>query len=202
MSSATITVIISLITALLGPMAVEWFKTKLSNKPKDPVGEAIQLNEKIDIQLQTIIEELGCDRVWLAQFHNGGFFYPTGKSIQKFSIFYEKVADKILSIKETFQNIPVSLFPKLLSKVYNQGEVIIHKENNDNMDLFSLTGEYNSVSSYNIALNSLSDKFIGILSLSYDSKQYSLTEDEWEFLRDKATTIGVILSEYLDSKKN
>lgn len=195
---------VALITSVLGPVSVEWVKAKLSNKKEDPVEEAIKFNEKVDNQLEQIIEELKCDRVWLSQFHNGGYFYPTGKSIQKFSIFYEKVSDSIPSLKETFQGIPVSLFPKLVSKLYKEGEVIIHADSYDGIDaetknIFSLTGEYDSKSSYNIALNDLNDHFIGIISISYDKQKYELNSEELDYLRNKATTIGTILSGYLGS---
>ena len=65
------------------------------------------------------MEELKCDRICISQFHNGGHFYPTGKSIKKFSIFYERTSEKASSIKDTFQNIPVSLFPKIFSLLNN-----------------------------------------------------------------------------------
>ena len=87
------TIIVALITAVIGPAVLEWVKTKLKKEePKtSSVKEAIDLNELVDKQLDQIQEEIECDRIWIGQFHNGGHFYPTGKSIQKFSIFYEKL---------------------------------------------------------------------------------------------------------------
>ena len=70
-----------------------------------------------------MMEELECDRIWLSQFHNGGNFYPTGKSIQKFSVFYEFVTPGTPSIKSIFQNIPVSLFNQPMSHLYENGEL-------------------------------------------------------------------------------
>ena len=63
-------------------------------------------------KLDYIKDEFKADRVWLAQFHNGGHFYPTGKSIAKFSMVYEIVESTTKSIQSNFQNIPVSLFSK------------------------------------------------------------------------------------------
>ena len=84
------TIIVALITAVVGPIVVEWVKSKIKKHEQEekpsPVKEAIDINEIIDHQLDTIMDEIGCDRIWLAQFHNGGHFYPTGKSIQKFII--------------------------------------------------------------------------------------------------------------------
>ena len=88
MNSMTATVITALITAILGPILVEWVKVQLNSKKRsDILGEAIDTDEKVDHQLELIMEELQCDRICISQFHNGGHFYPTGKSIKKFSIF-------------------------------------------------------------------------------------------------------------------
>jgi len=72
--------------------------------------DAIKYNEQIEHQLDIMLDELDCDQIFIAQFHNGGHFYPTGKSIQKFSIFYEVLSPNIESVKNVYQNIPVSLF--------------------------------------------------------------------------------------------
>ena len=115
------TIIVALITAVIGPSVLEWVKAKIRKKEQEsipsPVQEAIDINEIIDNQLDQIMEELQCDRIWVAQFHNGGHFYPTGKSIQKFSVFYEKMNPNLQAIQHVFQQIPVSLFPKALSKL-------------------------------------------------------------------------------------
>ena len=120
MTTMFTTIIIALITAVIGPVIVEWVKSKLKKEEikESPVKEAIDLNELVDSQLEQLMDELGCDRIWIGQFHNGGHFYPTGKSIQKFSIFYEKLSPEISAIQHIFQQIPVSLFPKALSKLY------------------------------------------------------------------------------------
>ena len=113
------TIIVALITAVIGPVVMAWVQAKLAAKPKiSPVKEAIDLNELVDNQLDMMMDEIGCDRIWIGQFHNGGHFYPTGKSIQKFSIFYEKLTPSTSAIQHIFQQIPVSLFPKALSKLY------------------------------------------------------------------------------------
>ena len=91
METAITTIIVAFITAVLGPILVEWVKSLLNKKEEkvSTVKEAIDLNELVDKQLDQIMEELECDRIWIAQFHNGGHFYPTGKSITKCSIMYE-----------------------------------------------------------------------------------------------------------------
>lgn len=199
-----ITIFVALITALLGPIAVEWAKTKFSKKSKDILGESISTDEKIDHQLELIMEELSCDRINITQFHNGGNFYPTGKSIKKFSIFYEKTTENTQSIKSTFQNIPVSLFPKMFSLLYKEGEIAIPKCSHNSIDcgLFQVIGKkYKTKSFYVIAIKDLNNNFIGTLTISFYEKEYKFSLDEWIMLRQKVGAIGTILTDYLHDKK-
>jgi len=206
LTSSTLTILIALITAIIGPIIVEWAKTKFFNKKSntDALGESIDTDEKIDRQLEILMEELKCDRVCIAQFHNGGHFYPTGKSIKKFSIFYERTSDKAASIKEIFQNIPVSLFPKVFSLLYKEGELNVESCKNNTIDcgLFPVLGKnYKTKSFYILAVKDLNDNFIGTLAISYYSKEHTLSLDEWILLRQKIGAIGSILTDYLHDKK-
>jgi hypothetical protein len=194
------TIIVALITAVFGPIAVTWYKTKFAAKKKNLVDEAIELNSLVDDQLQTVMEELSDDRVWIAQFHNGGHFYPTGKSIQKFSIFYEKTTPDTPSIQATFQNVPVSLFPKAMSTLYKEGELAIPSYEGENYDLASVSRPYGTKSFYMIALSDLQDKFIGVISIAFDT-EYKLSKEDWIFIRQKAGVVGTLLDEYLNTKK-
>ena len=99
-----LTIFVALITAILGPIIVTWVKIKLEKKStQTPMSDALETSTLVDTQLEIIMNELECDRVWIAQFHNGGYFYPTGRSIQKFSIFYEKCTPDTPNIQQIFQ---------------------------------------------------------------------------------------------------
>jgi len=183
------TIAVALITAVFGPIAVAWAKKQFENTPsKNPVCEAIELNSLVDEQL------------WVSQFHNGGHFYPTGKSIQKFSIFYEKTSPDAMSIQNVFQNVPVSLFPKALAQLYKQGELAIPTYEGEDYDLTSVSRPYNTKSFYMIALDDLHGKFIGVMAIAFD-QEYTLTKEDWIFIRQKAGVIGTLLDEYLNAKK-
>ena len=196
------TITVALITAVFGPVAVEWAKTYFAKKKEklNPVDEAIHLNALVDEQLNIVMDELECDRVWVAQFHNGGHFYPTGKSIQKFSIFYEKTTPGSPSIQQTFQNVPVSLFPKAMAELYKEGELAIPSFSGENYDLQSIASPYGAKSFYMVALDDLHDRFIGVINVSFN-EEYKLTKEDWIFIRQKAGVIGTLLDEYLNTKK-
>lgn len=196
------TILVALITAVLGPLIVTWFKNKLETKPtKKLLEEAIDLNELVSEQIEIIIDELEADRIWIAQFHNGGHFYPTGKSIQKFSIFYETITPNTEPIQSVFQNIPVSLFPKSLSKLYKDGELSITTLNDEeDYDLKPLCIAYGTKSFYMISIYNLDDHFIGVMGIAFN-EEYKLSKEDWIFIRQKVGAIGLLLTDYLKTKK-
>jgi len=198
------TIIVALITAVIGPAVLEWVKAKLKKEtPKESsVKEAIDLNELVDNQLEQLIDELGCDRIWIGQFHNGGHFYPTGKSIQKFSIFYEKLTPATSALQHIFQQIPVSLFPKALSKLYKDGELAVVNYNTDeNYDLNMFAKDYGTKSFYMLAIDDLDGHFIGVIGIAFNEKEHKLSKEEWIFIRQKIGAIGSLLTDYLYTKK-
>jgi hypothetical protein len=201
MMEILIPVMIALITSVFGPILLEWAKNKFSKKSSDPMPDAIKYNEQIEHQLDIMLDELGCDQIFIAQFHNGGHFYPTGKSIQKFSIFYEVLNPNIDSVKNIYQNIPVSLFNKPLSELYEEGEVIIEDAEATNSYLLNTTTGGKCKSIYLLSLTDLDDRIIGIMGIHYIEKKHKIVKDEWIFIRQKVGAIGNMISNYLHSKK-
>ena len=203
MADILLPIIIALITSVIGPVLLEWTKSKFKkNKTTDPLPESIKYNEQIEHQLDIILDELGCDQIFIAQFHNGGHFYPTGKSIQKFSVFYEKMNPNVQAIQHVFQQIPVSLFPKALSKLYKDGELgIVNYETDENYDLMMFQKQFGCKSFYMLAIDDLDDHFIGVLGLAFTEKEHKLSKEEWIFIRQKVGAIGSLLTDYLYKKK-
>jgi GAF domain-containing protein len=199
MTTVGVTIIVALITAVIGPIIVNWVKLKMENKDISiPMRDALETSTLIDTQLEQIMEELECDRIWIAQFHNGGYFYPTGRSIQKFSIFYEKCTPETPTIQNTFQNIPVSLFPRVLSKVYKDNELSIEdvEVEKDTYGLEYITTQFGTKSICMVGLHSLDNHLIGVLAISFQNPHH-ITRDEWIYIRQKVGVVGTLLSEYL-----
>jgi hypothetical protein len=198
-TTVAVTILVALITAVIGPIVVNWVKLKMERSDKKTLmREALEASTLIDNQLEAIMDELKCDRVWLAQFHNGGNFYPTGKSIQKFSFFYEKTSPNTPPIQHTFQNIPVSLFPKVLSKIYNDNEISVEDVTvvEDTLGLEYLTTQFGTKSICMLGVYSLDNHLIGVLGISF-KESHHMVRDEWSFIRQKVGAIGTLLSEYL-----
>ena len=195
-----ITISVALITAVFGPVAVAWAQSKFSKSTKETtISEAINMNVMVDSQLEDMMDELKCDRLWIAQFHNGGHFYPTGKSIQKFSVFYEKLTLNTPSLQALLQNIPASLFPRALNKMHRDRELSIPvvQEGEELYGMESITLPLNTKSLYMVGLYSLDNHLIGVMGIAYNEKQHQLTHEEWVYTRQKIGVIGTLLTEYL-----
>jgi hypothetical protein len=195
-----IAILIAIITAFVGPILVARYNFYLESKKKkkDPLVDSIKSNMLVAEQLEEIKYELKSCRVWISQFHNGGNFYPTGTSMQKFSIVHEHLQPGAKSIGDTYKNIPVSLFSKPFSNLYESKEIIIpNYTKEDKFGLSSFSFGTGSKSSYIFALFSLKEEFIGTLGVEYCSRAKTLNDDQLNYLRDKSITIGTLLSTYL-----
>ena len=196
-------ILVVIISAVVGPLLVTRYRHYLNNRTKvDPIKSALQTNMLVDDQLEQIKDELDACRVWISQFHNGGNFYPTGKSIQKFSIFHELYTPGVSPISDTFKNIPVSLFSKPISHLYSDGEILISNYKKGNhFGLKTFAEGTGSKSSYIFALNSINDEFIGTLGIEYCSRVKKLSEEQLNTARTKSISIGTLLSTYLYAEK-
>lgn len=193
------------LTGVVGPILylfVSKYLQKEKDKKRDKVKETIVNTALITEEIEEMREEFESCRVWISQFHNGGNFYPTGKSIQKFSIFYEVTKTGISSVSHTFNNIPTSLYPHAFNHMLNgeQKGIFINDFKDKTIATYGLKGAADSVgtkSSYVIPLFTLDEKFIGCLGMDYVSRKKRLTKDQWEHLQIKAGRIAGYLSSHL-----
>ena len=196
--------IAAFLTGVVGPalyLIINKVIIKRSAKRKCKVREAIVDTTIIIDELEQIREEFAGDRVWISQFHNGGNFYPTGKSIQKFSVFYEVMAKGVSSVARIFSNIPCSLYPKTFEHLMSGAGIFINDYKDPNVATYGLKSAIESTggkSSYIIPLFTLDEKFLGSIGIDYVSKKRKLTKDEWEHFQIKAGRISGYLSSYLD----
>ena len=192
------------ITGVVGPILYFLFTRMyrdMKDKQTDKIKESVKNTSVIENELEEIRAELKADRVWLAQFHNGGNFYPTGKSIQKFSIFYEVIRPGIASIVHTFSNIPTSLYSKAFSRLMEDEGIFIEDFENETIATYGLKSYADSTASkstYILPLFSLDDKFIGMIGVDFVLDTEELEKDEWEHFQIYAGRIAGFLSNYLD----
>ena len=193
------------LTGVVGPvlyLVIQKYLLKEKNKSRDIVKENITSVSLISDELEQIREEFKGDRVWIAQFHNGGNFYPTGKSIQKFSIFYEVNKAGVSSIAHTFSNIPCSLYPKAFEHMMGGKGIFINDYKDPKVATYGLKGAAESVgtkATYLVPLFTLDEKYIGNIGVDFVSKKKRLTKDEWEHFQIKAGRIAGYISSHLSA---
>jgi len=185
---------IAFITGVLGPVLILIIKNRLDKRSKpDVLADALKTGELVTIKIDNIREDFKADRVWITQFHNGGHFYPTGKSIAKFSVIYETVASDTSSIQNNFQNIPVNLFTKSMNRLLTQGIIEVPDYKDETVATYGLkyiAEESDCKSGYLFAIKTIDDRFIGVLGVDYTKKKHKLSPSEVNQLTVQASAIG------------
>ena len=195
-------ILIAFITGVIGPIAVLYIKHLLDKKRKKPdmVMDTLRVSELVNTKIDHIKEEFSADRVWIAQFHNGGNFYPTGKSMAKFSIMYETVNTGVSSVQSNFHNIPVNLFSKSINELLNNDVIEISDFKDETIATYGLkyiAEDTGCKSSYLFAIKTIDDRFIGTLGLDYTKRKTKLDIESINHLLVHATSLGGVLMTHL-----
>jgi hypothetical protein len=194
-------IIVAFITGVIGPIAVMYFKNILDKKEKpDMVRDTLRVSELVNSKIEHIKEEFKADRVWVTQFHNGGNFYPTGKSMAKFSIIYETVGVNVSSVQGNFHNIPVNLFSKSINQLLNNDVIEIPDYKDEKIATYGLkyiAEDTGCKSGYLFAIKTIDEKFIGTLGLDYTKKKTKLDIESINHLLVHATSLGGVLMSHL-----
>jgi hypothetical protein len=194
-------IIVAFITGVIGPILVLYIKNKLDKKEKpDMVKETLRVSELVTNKIEHIKEEFNADRVWITQFHNGGNFYPTGKSMAKFSIMYETVHPGVTSIQTNFHNIPVNLFSKSINQLLSNDMIEIYDFKDETIATYGLkyiAEDTGCKSEYLFAIKTIDDKFIGTLGLDFTKKKTKLNNESINHLQVHATSLGGVLMTHL-----
>ena len=196
-------ILIAFITGVIGPIAILYIKHLLDKKKKKPdmVVDVLKVSELVTHKIEEIREGVNADRVWLTQFHNGGHFYPTGKSITKFSIMYETVNTGVSSVQTNYQNIPVHLFSKSLNQLVIADLIEIPDFEDVTIATYGLryaAEESGCKSSYLFAVKSIDNKFIGVLGIDYTKDKTQLDDDVINNIMVHASSLGGVLINHLE----
>jgi hypothetical protein len=193
---------IAFITGILGPLSVIFLKNFLDKRKQKPdmVTDTLRVSELINSRIEHIKDEFNADRVWVTQFHNGGNFYPTGKSMAKFSIIYETVGLGISSVQSNFYNIPVNLFSKSINQLYRNDVIEIPDYKDESIATYGLkyiAEDTGCKSGYLFAIKTIDDKFIGTLGIDFTKRKTKLDMESINHLQVHATSLGGVLMNHL-----
>ena len=195
-------IIIAFISGVVGPIGVLFIRHLLDKKKVKPdmVKETLRVSELVTTRIEHIKEEFDADRVWITQFHNGGNFYPTGKSMAKFSIMYETVNTGVSSVQSNFHNIPVNLFSKSINELLNNDVIEIPDFKDETVSTFGLkyiAEDTGCKSEYLFAIKTIDDKFIGSLGIEYTKRKKRLDMESINHLQVHASSLGGVLMSHL-----
>ena len=136
----------------------------------------------------------------MLQFHNGGHFYPTGKSIQKFSMVYEVLSNSVIPCQHQFQNIPVSLFSRGIQTLH-QGNVICIEDatiaEKQYEGFTSVIPGAGVKSTYIFPVYNIKNHFIGIVGIDFTQAPLSLDVSQLTDAELEISSIGGVLDNYL-----
>jgi len=196
-------IVIAFISGVIGPIGVLYLKHLLDKRKVKPdmVKDTLRVSELVTTKIEHIKDEFKADRVWITQFHNGGNFYPTGKSMAKFSIMYETVNPGISSVQSNFHNIPVNLFSKSINELLTNESIEISDYKDETIATFGLkyiAEDTGCKSGYLFAIKTIDDKFIGCLGLDYTKRKTKLDEESIKHLQVYATALGGVLMTHLE----
>lgn len=197
-------IIIAFITGVLGPIIIMYVKYNLEKNKKKPdmVTETLRVSELITTKIEHMREEFHADRVWVTQFHNGGNFYPTGKSMAKFSVMYETVNPGVSSIQTNFHNIPVNLFSKSINQLLLNDVIEIPDFKDETIPTFGLkyiAEDTNCKSGYLFSIKSIDGKFIGTLGMDFTKRKTKLDIESINHIMVHASSLGGVLMTHLSN---
>jgi hypothetical protein len=195
-------IIIAFMTGILGPLSVLFLKNYFDKRKQKPdmVVDALRISELVTHKIDEIKDGLKADRVWVTQFHNGGHFYPTGKSITKFSIMYESVGTGVSSVQSNYQNIPVHLFSKSLNQLVTADSIEIPDFEDVAIATYGLkyaAEESGTKSAYLFAIKTIDGKFIGVLGIDYTKNKVKLDDEVINNIMIHASSLGGVLINHL-----
>jgi len=105
-------------------------KEKLQSK--DKLMEQIKKDEIIHLSLRQIRRDYNVDRIYIWQFHNGGYFY-SNTPMQKISISYERCSEGLERNAEKNQNVLITNFNDYVKDVINNN--MFYTDINDITDI-------------------------------------------------------------------
>lgn len=193
-------ILTAFISGVLSPVVLHWAKYFFDKKRKDKQDDILQYlhyNEQIDQRIEQLRNEYKADRIWLAQFHNGGSFYPTSithQKFQKFSIAFESCKPGISSESIQITNIPVSLFASVLKRLSETGYYGISDVDSSSEQIKSFWGDRNVKGFHMFAVKCLEKKFLGILCMDFVGRPSTLTQRDIESLMVEARVLGGYIS--------
>jgi hypothetical protein len=198
-----IPLMIAFLTGVLGPVILAVVKYKLFSSKKDferrkkDFKQSLEIQELVNTSLNKLQLKFNLDRVWIAQFHNGGNFWPGNKSMKKMSMTFESTAPGIAADIMKMQNLPVSFLSPVLQKLTDNDitGINIDMDTEEDYALRSFWESRGIQTVYLFPIKCLESDFIGIFGVDFVKRDGFISDELYDQLRAEA----LILSGYVAS---
>lgn len=193
-----IPLMIAFLTGVFGPVLLVLVKHKLFRQTKQlerrktEFKHALEIQEKINASLNQLQTKYNLDRIWIAQFHNGGNFWPGNKSMKKMSMTFECVAPGIAADIMKMQNLPVSFLSPILQKLTDNDVtgITIDTDTEEDYALRSFWETRGIQTVYLFAIKCLESDFIGIFGVDFVKRDGFVTDEVYDQLRAEALLLS------------
>lgn len=187
-------ILVAFITAtitLAGTLGTVYLRHKLTEK-KDPIVQRLKSGERLNAELDKILERSDASRVTVAQFHNGSKL-ASGHEYEKISTTHQVVGPGVSRSKKRIADLPITLFDDVLLKVDKQ-HVVFYDNASEIPNVGSIFREEGVMSLYILELESVEGRYAGVMFIEYNSETEKLGEKEIRSLREEARAVGAYLS--------
>jgi len=199
------TVIAAFLTGVAGPVILTLIRHYLNykniqlEKRKSEFIHTIETQKIINETLNTLQNKYSLDRIWLAQFHNGGNYYPGNKCMKKMSVSFESTAPGISTDIMKMQNLPVSFFSSVLQQLSDGSDAaVINVDTEDDYALQSFWSNRGINSVYIFPIICIQGGFVGIVGVDFVKREGILDENVFDQIKRSAH----LLSGYVASLSN
>lgn len=193
-----IPLMIAFLTGIAGPVLLVLIKHKLFHKDrqlerrKTEFKHALEIQDKVNTSLNQLQLKYNLDRLWIAQFHNGGNFWPGNKSMKKMSITFESTAPGIAADIMKMQNLPVSFLSPVLQKLTDADatgiNIDVFTEEDYALRSFWETRGVQTV--YLFPIKCLESDFIGIFGVDFVKRDGFVSDEVYDQLRAEALLLS------------
>lgn len=152
-------------------------------------------NDLVMNLLNCLREKSGANRVSCFIYHNGGYSV-TGRSFQKMSMLYEVVDGKTVSVMNSFQNVPRTMFFTLTQKLSEQGCYDISDiENIKDADAITYQTFYarGARAAYCGVIKDSKKNILGFIVVEYTVDECSDEKKTKDLIKSKVNKISAVL---------
>lgn len=192
---ALTSIFVACVTYIVSPYISEHAK-KLFNKVPDKVKIGTEEAGRIYNKLDIISNRIGCDKIWISEFHNGGNSLYNAKSIKKFTMMYEHCNCSIPSTKEFFKDEPIQRYYSYINQIINEPFLSIDftRLESPKYDMGVISYLYGIKKLYSFPIYSVDDILLGILGVEFIETPTEMNQDMVQDLIGDAGALGVLLS--------